>query len=404
MDEGKMLVKFTDKWVRSARPRNGEDRTDFWDTSKNGSGLGLRVSSSGSKIWVVMYRRAADGKKRRHRIGRYPALGLAEARKEASSIRARVDREEDPAGQRQQVRQEIRFRELAEEYLSKHAKAHRRTWAEDERRLNRNILPGIGEQRAKLISPADLLSIHDELTEAGSPVEANRNLELVRRIYSWGIGKRRVEVNPATRLQLNPEKSRDRILSHSEIKAFWNGLDKLAINDSTRRVLRMALLTGQRAGEVAGATVAELDLDHGLWTIPGSRTKNGITHAVPLSPAAQELFREALASAIDGKLFPSIKPKKSIDRRSISRAVARNLDQLGVAEFTPHDLRRTVASAMAALGIDRVVVGKVLNHATVDRDSITGSVYDRHGYEREKRNALNRWASKLEAIVQNHGV
>ena len=344
-----MLVKFTDKWVQNAKPQIHEDRTDFWDTGKNSSGLGLRVSRSGSKIWVVMYRRASDGKKRRHRIGRYPALSLADARKAASGIRARVDRDEDPAGERQQSRQEIRFCQLAEDYLQKHAKPHRRTWQEDERRLIRNILPAIGDQRAKLVSPNDLLTIHEDLTEAGAPVEANRNIELVRRIYSWGIGKRRVEANPAARLQLNPEKSWDRTLSHDELRAFWAGLDSLEIDDSTRRVLQLALLTGQRAGEISGSTIAELDLDRGLWTIPGTRTKNGVTHVVPLSPWAQDVFEEALKSARDGMLFPSRKPKKSIDRRSISRAVARNLEKLGVAEFTPHDLRRSAASEMAAL-------------------------------------------------------
>jgi integrase len=90
-----------------------------------------------------------------------------------------------------------------------------------------------------------------------------------------------------------------------------------------------------------------------------------------------------------------------VTRRGITGAVIRNLKKLQIAGFTAHDLRRTAASAMAALGIDRVVVGKVLNHATVDRDSITGSVYDRHGYEPQKRQALERWAAKLEAIVED---
>src|SRR5689334_14943623 len=130
-----MLARFTDKWAQNVRAQAGTDRTDYWDTSRNSSGLGLRVSSSGSKVWVVMYRRAADGKKRRLRLGRYPALSLADARREASGIRARVDRDEDPAGERQQSRQDLRFRELAESYLSKHARKHGRTWSEDERRL-----------------------------------------------------------------------------------------------------------------------------------------------------------------------------------------------------------------------------------------------------------------------------
>ncbi|MET0482709.1 MAG: Arm DNA-binding domain-containing protein, partial [Aestuariivirgaceae bacterium] len=95
-----MLKRFTDRWVRNASTRAQEERTDYWDTSKNSIGLGLRVSKSGSKVWVVMHRRASDGKKRRYKIGRYPAISLAEARKEASGTWARVDRNDDPAGER----------------------------------------------------------------------------------------------------------------------------------------------------------------------------------------------------------------------------------------------------------------------------------------------------------------
>jgi integrase len=200
------------------------------------------------------------------------------------------------------------------------------------------------------------------------------------------------------RLELNPERSRDRVLSEDEIKAFWTGIDRLPVEQATKLVLRLALLTGQRLDEIAGASLKELDFKRAVWTIPGERTKNGLTHAVPVSPLAAALFQEAKASASDGYLFPSHSGR--LRRRSISRALLRNSDALGIKKFTPHDLRRTVASQMAALGIDRVVTGKVLNHARVDRDTVTGMIYDRHSYDAEKRRALERWAERLLDIIE----
>jgi integrase len=75
--------------------------------------------------------------------------------------------------------------------------------------------------------------------------------------------------------------------------------------------------------------------------------------------------------------------------------VLRNGETLKIKKFTPHDLRRTVASQLAALGIDRVVTGKLLNHASVDRDTVTGMIYDRHSYDTEKRHAVERWTERL---------
>jgi integrase len=180
---------------------------------------------------------------------------------------------------------------------------------------------------------------------------------------------------------------------------FWQSLDRISITAPTRWAIKLLLLTGQRAGEITGARTDEVDLDRAAWTIPGSRTKNDRTHMAPLSGSAAALFAEALKSARDGFVFPSPKEGQAMTRRALSRAISRNRSEIGVGPFSLHDLRRTVASQVAAAGIDRLVVSKVLNHVSADRDTVTGFVYDRHGYEPEKRRALQRWAERLAAIV-----
>ncbi len=95
-------------------------------------------------------------------------------------------------------------------------------------------------------------------------------------------------------------------------------------------------------------------------------------------------------------LFPSPRLQgKPLGRETINHCLADNLETIGLSNLRPHDLRRTGASQMTAMGIQRLVVSKILNHA--DRE-ITG-VYDRHTYDDEKRHALDAWAARLEEIV-----
>ena len=394
-----MQVRLTDRFVDSARPKVGDSRTDYWDTAK-GSRLGLRVSDR-SKVWLVMYRRDADGKKRRYKLGSYPALSLEGARKAASAIIARVEAGDDPASDRDAIKAESKFSELAADYLKRYAKANRRSWKEDERRLNVSILPALGTTRASQVSESDVIRLHDTVTQRGSPIEANRQIALIRRIYSWAAERRMLDVNPAEKLTWNKERFRERVLNVDEIAQLWAGLETATAAASTRLALRLLLITGQRAGEITSSDIGEIDLKARIWRIPKEKTKNGKAHSVPLSKFACDLFSQAINGRKSGPVFPARKGEGAMTRRALSRAIARNLDGFEIEHFTPHDLRRTVASQMAAAGIDRLVIGKVLNHASTDRDSVTGLVYDQHTYEPEKRRALDKWAERLAAIVDS---
>jgi integrase len=204
------------------------------------------------------------------------------------------------------------------------------------------------------------------------------------------------------------EQSRSRSLSEREIHAFWTGLDKAKMAAGTKLALRLALVTGQRIGEVCGALKSEVNLDKAEWLIPARRVKNRRDHSVPLSPMAVELFRQA--SELSGEspfLFPSrprsnlVKREQHLASHGVAHAMQGALKELGLAgnPATPHDLRRTVASHLAAMGIGENVVARVLNHASEIGKTITGAVYIRHSFAAEKRHALEAWAAELERIV-----
>jgi integrase len=190
------------------------------------------------------------------------------------------------------------------------------------------------------------------------------------------------------------------VLNAQEIAVLWRALDKpeLAMSPAIRLALKLQLVTAQRKGrEIIAAEWSEFELDERVWTIPAEKTKNGMPHRVPLSPLALAILDEiATVTGRDGRwLFPSPKTGKAITGSAVDHAMRNNREVLGTGNATPHDLRRTAASHMTSIGISRLVVSKVLNHA---EPGIT-AVYDRHSYDIEKRAALAAWAVRIEEII-----
>jgi integrase len=175
-------------------------------------------------------------------------------------------------------------------------------------------------------------------------------------------------------------KPRERVLTDDEIRQLWQRAGELG---ACEQIIKLCLITGQRLGEICGMRQSELDLGRKLWNIPGSRTKNGHAHSVPLSKLALKLLTE------DGF---------SVPRSQVSSFVYDH--QLGIDQrWTAHDLRRTAISKMAELGIAPIVLGHIANHRTTTKAGITLGVYVHHAYEREKREALELWADRLMGIV-----
>ena len=174
------------------------------------------------------------------------------------------------------------------------------------------------------------------------------------------------------------------------------------------RCIRLCLLTGQRRSEVIGIALSELSLTGAaVWTIPATRSKNGLPHRVPLAPMALLEVRRALADATEaagkgGKpkfLFPSPDGGGPITANAVTRAMHRLCKRLGMAIAGPHDLRRTVGTGMAKLRVTPDIRSLVLNHTRGRSSSETTRVYDRHGYDDEKLEALAKWEAHVRALV-----
>ncbi|MGO9264366.1 MAG: tyrosine-type recombinase/integrase [Candidatus Binataceae bacterium] len=386
-----MRHSLTAAFIESIKPT--DKRADYWD--KKLPGFGLRVTENGVKTWTAMYRHGR--RLRRLTIGGYPAISLADARDAAKRALRDAQLGADPASAKREARDAESFQELAHLYLERHAKIKKRSWQEDERIIKSELVPAWGNWKVADIERKDVIALLDKIVERGAGVMANRTRALISKIYNFAILDRgMVEHNPAYKVA-NPgeEHQRDRVLGNAEIRALWKALDGEPIQIAAP--FRLALLTAQRRGEVLGMAWSELDLDGGWWTIPAERAKNKLTHRVPLAPQALAILRERRAGvAMDTPyVFPGPRHKPI----SNPQKWLRRIKKISGIEFKFHDLRRTAASLMTGIGIERLVVSKILNH--VER-SIT-AVYDRHSYDNEKRAALLKWDIRLGEIVTGQG-
>jgi integrase len=388
-------MRLTDRGIAALKSKS--QRYEVWEEGR--TGLGVRVSPVGRKSWVFMYR--FGGKARRMGLGTYPAVGVAEARMKHAKAKVLLEKGVDPGAQELAHKRAEQSAEtvadLIEEYLEKWARPRKRSAHEDERQLRKDVLPAWGKRKAKDITRRDVIALLDGIAERGSPIQANRTLAVVRKMFNFAISRDILDATPVAMVKAPAkENQRDRVLSADEIRAFWQGLDTAPMSEGVKLALKLQLVTAQRPGEVARISLTELDIQETIWTIPAERAKNEQGHRVPLSPPALELIQQARFQAGDSQwLFPSPRIEGPIAPRSIDHALHKALSGMGLANITPHDLRRTAASNMTALGINRLVVSKILNHV---EKGVT-AVYDRHGYDAEKRHALEVWASRLEEIV-----
>ncbi|QSV45015.1 tyrosine-type recombinase/integrase [Geobacter benzoatilyticus] len=434
-------MKFTDKGILNLKAK------DKMYQLREDKGFGIRILPSGHKIWIFVY--TFDGKRRQMNLGSYPAKSLVDARAAHAAAYAMLNdptNPRDPQSERdqkhegeRQARDEHRkaptIEKLVSEYIERHAKKFKRSWQEDERLLNREVIPSWGQLKAADITKRDVTLLLESIVDRGSPAMSNQVLKIVRKMFNFAIERDILQNTPCLGVKaLAPNNSRERTLTESEIKTLWSSLDspKVAMSNELRRALKLILVTAQRPGEVAGIHTSEIDGN--WWTIPSERAKNGKAHRVYLTDLALELIGEQTVFDMEtgetvpkGFIFPSPRVEidpvtekpigKPIDAHALPVAVRRNLawpmtdkngkplydkdgkpateNKLSISQFTPHDLRRTAATFMAQMGYMDEVIDAVLNHA---KQGVI-RVYNLHKYDLEKQQALEAWERKLKNIV-----
>jgi len=393
----------TDAAVKKVKP-NPHKRIEIHD----GRGLYLVIQSTGAKSWAYRYR--VGGKSRKLTLGTFPAIDISKARSLCSAAALSTKAGGDPARDRKEtLAADDTFERVARLFVERYAKPKNRTWEQTARWLglapgeddpDKLVLTGKGAaarwsgRKITSIKQADVIRLLDNMVDQGNPVSANRTLAAVRKLFNWAEGRYGLFANPCDKVEMpGSETARDRILTDDELRSVWRAVAEQG--GPFAPVVQLLILTGQRRNEVAGMEWRELDLPEKLWKLPRGRVKNDNGHEVPLSDQAMAIIegvprlsgRQLLFTTTgDTPISGFSKAKVEIDEAS------------GVEDWTLHDLRRTMASGMARLGVSLPVIEKILNHTSGSFRGVVG-IYQRHGYAEEKRAALDLWGAHVARLV-----
>ena len=369
----------TDLAVRKARPK--DKRYDLYDAALRG--FGVRVATSGAKTWFVM--RRVNDRMVRYSLGRYPEYSLTEARAAAAAALKRMTEGEHPHADKAAM-----FDEMLEEWLTRD-QAKNRSVADVRNAMTKHALPAFRGRPIDAIRKADVLRLIDKIVDSGSPVQANRVLAYLRRLFNWCIERDLIADNPAAGIKApTKEVSRERVLSLDELKDVLVAAQRMGYPWGP--LVELLVYTGQRLDEVAQATWDEFDLDNQIWALPGFRTKNGRPHAVHLSDATMSTI--SALPQVDGQAWLFSTTGRG-PVKGFSKAKVKLDKESGVTQWTFHDLRRTFATFTTdKLKISPVVIDKVLNHASGAVKGIA-AVYQRGEYLDQRKTAMDTWAAFL---------
>lgn len=421
------ITKFTDFYLKGLKP----EAKKYYRREANG--FAICVYPSGVKSWFFIF--TLDGHRHSMALGNYPDKSITKAHEDYNAARKIFNEGKNPKTLAEDAKDQRRKAPtvsiLVEDYIERHAKRFKKSWAKDEQILNREVVKAWGSRKAADIMKRDVIKLLEQIVDRGAPIMANNTFAVIRKMFNWAIEQDILQHSPCLGVKPPaPRVSRERALSEVEISTFWSNLDKtdLSISDAARAGLKLILLTAQRPGEVSGLHTSEIDGD--WWTIPAERAKNGKASRVYLTPLAKGIIADTIAQVkkqrkipadkeYSGFVFPCHEKKKNlpIGDTALAVAVGRNLamsltdskgkpvygkdgkqvtvNLLGVDHFTPHDLRRTAATFMAQAGEMDEVIDAVLNHS---KQGVI-KVYNQYRYDKEKQIALERWERKLLSLV-----
>jgi integrase len=371
----------TELMLRAAKPPE-RGTTTLWDGAQKH--FGVRISQGGAKSFIIL-----SGSGRRQSIGRYPTITLASARTRAKELLA-----EQALGKTRP--RAVAFDDAVTDFLAACEKKNRaRTVRDYTRLLHRHF--AFGRKNLAEITRHDVSQKLEKLK--ARPSEQNHALVAAKIFFKWAVRNGYIDQSPCESFSPIKRLPRERVLSDDELRAVF----KTALEGSSAfcHIVALLVLTGQRRSEIAALKWEWIGTAERTITLPASLAKNKRTHTFPygtmvadllervprqgdyLFPAARDRIKGKPATVFNGWG----KPKETFD------------DLCGATEWQLHDLRRTFASKLAALGVSLPTIEKLLNHVSGSFGGIV-AVYQRHNWLPEMRDAIKVWEKWLLAALE----
>jgi integrase len=398
--------------VASVKPRSSD--WIMWDGGDGAvKGLGLKITPTGKKIYILKYRMAGGraAPTRRFTIGDSGGWTPKTARIKARALLSQISDGQDPMLEKQRERVGT-IKALIADYIKAFEQDGERDAGEGGRILNRIIVPAWGNRATASISKVDVRHLVKGIHRRGAAVMANRTLSVVKRLFAYAVENDLVEFHPCPTMKpLTVEQSRHRTLSDAELVEVWQAAD--ALGWPFGEAVKLMILSGQRREEVGGMAKAEIDRAKGLWSLPPERTKNKQPHDVHLTPQMLEVL-DALPNVSKQLYFTTTgktpvsgwsRAKTQIDtkileaRREAAKKAGEEPDQVQpMPGWIFHDLRRTMTTKLNELGVSEKVADILINHRSRKKGGVA-AVYNRYQYMAERKAALEAWGRHFDELL-----
>lgn len=360
--------------------------------------LRLRVSSKGKKSWSYMYKvagEAIDGKRgpnKRLTIGEYPLIDLKTARQKALEAKELTDKGIDPSEHRKQEilgLNERRFDRVVDRFIELHLKPNTKNWKDTSRLL---IVTAVSVWKSTDITKIDRAAVHeliDNISEQKGISYAREVRKHLSILFNWAADRGICPFSPMAGMKRADlrYKPRERVLSIEEIKTVWNAAGEMGYPFGP--IVQLLILTGQRRSEIANIQRSWINPEYMHFEVPASEYKTGVPHIVPLTPKSQDILQNQ--PLWNGGDFVFSSTNGRTPSSGFSKAKLRIDKVCDLEPWTFHDLRRSVATHMARIGIIQEHIERVLGHTI----SGVAGTYNRYSYLEEKLSALMAWEESL---------
>lgn len=386
---------FTERKLQALKPPPEGKRLMVHDALV--PGLAVRVTDQGAKTFVLIQRFPGSDNPTARALGRYGELTIDSAREKARRWLEWIHRGIDPAQREAEERAgELKrgaetFGKTFEAYVEKHL-AKLRT-GRDVEVIMRRTLAGWMPRPLAGITRKDVIEVVYAIHDAGSPIAANRVLAYVKKFFSEAVQRGLVDASPAVLVKKPAKESaKERVLSDDEIRAIWK-----ACSGNFGAAVQFMFATAARRNEAGAVPWSEIDMRKRLWHLPAKRTKPGRKLDLPLNKMAIAVLKgQAVKVNLDKPIYV-FSTLGDVPINGWSKGKAQLDRGAGLEEeWTLHDIRRTVATNLGRLGVDRITISKILNHA----DGAVTAIYDRYGREADMVEAMAKWGDRLEEILK----
>jgi integrase len=392
-------VSLTHRSIEALRPAEAPYRI----SDQRCIGLAVRVAPSGVKTWDLAFRIRGSAKVRRVSLGRVADVSLERARERANELTSAARGGRDLIAEEEESQAAAAMRltieRLIELYVRRRVTGRLRTAKEIESRLKRALSP-ILHLYADDIRRRDIRELLDAVADRGTEREAEKRRQTIGAMFRWALSQDIVEADPTAGLKTyDPGTPRDRVLSVEEIQSLWIWLDSGALSSDAADILKLELLTGARCGEISGLRAAEIDRDEWTWTLPASRSKNKRPRVTPLIGVARQIIEARLSRVEAGPLFTA-ETGAVLTAAHVGHYLWVRSEKLPIDKFTTHDLRRTVATMLAEMGIALDLIAAVVGHEPGGKETRTlVRHYVRTDLIERKVLALRAWNERLQGIL-----